>query len=273
MSLQDSPLGKQTHYIAEYAPELLHSIARTENRKELGIEAGSLPFWGMDIWNGYELSWLNGKGKPEVALAEFRIPCDTPNIIESKSFKLYLNSLNQTRFGSWDELQATLARDLARALGVDSLEVKLAPVTEPLRIQIPDNALCVDELDIEVDCYHPQAAFLTANPQCQAAETLVSHLLKSNCPVTGQPDWASLIVSYEGGQLSREGLLRYVISFREHQDFHEHCVERIFCDIMERCRPSRLSVYARYTRRGGLDINPLRSSHPMDIENLRLIRQ
>ncbi|GGY68092.1 NADPH-dependent 7-cyano-7-deazaguanine reductase [Cellvibrio zantedeschiae] len=258
-SIDSSPLGQKSSYVSSYDASLLFPIARAESRKALGLSE-QLPFYGHDIWTGYELSWLNLKGKPEVAVAEFVIPFDSPCIIESKSFKLYLNSLNQTKFSGFDEVKTLLLKDLSAAAGAD-VSVSLHPLRDSnLLIDFTFNATCIDGLDIEVDAYHPQPDILTADASCSVKETLCSHLLKSNCPVTGQPDWASVIVEYEGAKINHENLLRYVVSFREHQDFHEHCVERIFTDILAQCKPEFLSVYARYTRRGGLDINPFRSS-------------
>lgn len=274
-----NPLGRQTDYISTYAPELLFPIARIESRRALGI-VQQLPFYGQDLWTGYELSWLNKRGKPQVAVAEFVIPCDSEFIIESKSFKLYLNSLNQTRFGNLDEVRAILTRDLSAAAAAE-VNVCLYPLTAtnppPLsRVgQLP--GVCLDDLDVEIDCYHPHPEYLqlvNEKGNNLVEETFHSHLLKTNCPVTGQPDWASLVLGYKGRQIARDGVVRYLISFREHQDFHEHCVERIFCDLMERCAPDSLSVYARYTRRGGLDINPFRTTEAgLNAESIRLIRQ
>jgi len=272
-SVDASPLGQKTAYVSSYDASLLFPIVRNESRKALGISA-NLPFYGYDIWTGYELSWLNSKGKPEVAVAEFKIPCHSPCIIESKSFKLYLNSFNQTRFFSLDEVQSILLKDLSKVAGV-AIEVQLHQLGRSnLLIDAAYDAMCLDELDIEVDSYHPDPSLLAADASQEVKEILCSHLLKSNCPVTGQPDWASLFVEYSGAKISHESLLRYVISFREHQDFHEHCVERIFVDLWRVCKPGTLSVYARYTRRGGLDINPFRSSEiAMGPRIGRLIRQ
>ena len=259
-----SPLGKPTEYRSDYAPELLYPIPRQLKRAELGIAAGTQPFVGADIWNAYELSWLNPRGKPVVAVGSFRIPADSPNLIESKSFKLYLNSFNQTVFADLAAVVTTLQRDLSAAAG--------APVTakiEDLRgrpqnvIEYPQG-IALDELDIDCTDYQPMPELLsTVNaPETEKTEeTLYSHLLKSNCLVTGQPDWGMLVVRYRGPAIDREGLLRYVVSFRAHNEFHEQCVERVFCDLMARCRPQELAVWARYTRRGGLDINPFRASH------------
>jgi 7-cyano-7-deazaguanine reductase len=276
-SVDASPLGQKTAYISSYDAGLLYPIARSESRKVLGISA-DLPFYGCDIWTGYELSWLNSKGKPVVAVAEFKIPCDSPCIIESKSFKLYLNSFNQTRFSGLDDVKNTLLKDLSAVAG-NEVNVDIRNLSDSkLLVDVTYEALCLDGLDIDVDAYHPDPELLTVDASENVAESLCSHLLKSNCPVTGQPDWASLFIEYSGAKINHENLLRYVISFREHQDFHEHCVERIFVDVMRHCKPTSLSVYARYTRRGGLDINPFRANYPVEMLNSelkvgRLLRQ
>jgi len=258
-SIDSSPLGQKTAYISSYDVSLLFPIARSESRKALGISS-DLPFYGYDIWTGYELSWLNTKGKPVIAVAEFKIPCDSPCIVESKSFKLYLNSFNQTRFSGLDDVKNTLLKDLSAVAGSE-VGVDLRSLSDSnLLVDATYDALCLDELEIDVDTYHPDPSLLTADTSEDVVEVLCSHLLKSNCPVTGQPDWATLFVEYSGAKINHESLLRYVISFREHQDFHEHCVERIFVDLLRTCKPTKLSVYARYTRRGGLDINPFRST-------------
>ncbi|MFA9441219.1 NADPH-dependent 7-cyano-7-deazaguanine reductase QueF [Uliginosibacterium sp. sgz301328] len=258
IDVNESPLGKATAYRSEYAPELLFPIARSGKREEIGID-GVLPFVGEDIWNAYEISWLNLRGKPGVALGEFRVPADTPRLIESKSLKLYLNSFNQTRVASLDELRAMLTRDLSAAAGGE-VTVRLEPVGGATRALGLPQGVCVDELDIDIDRYQPDARLLSVGAAHVQDEVLYSHLLKSNCLVTGQPDWGMVAIRYSGNAIDREGLLRYVVSFREHNEFHEQCVERIFMDITRRCRPERLAVWARYTRRGGLDINPFRSS-------------
>lgn len=274
--MSHNPLGQQTEYISEYAPHLLFPIARSESRKQLGI-VSSLPFFGVDIWTGYELSWLDKSGKPVVAVAEFVIPCNSEFIIESKSFKLYLNSFNQTHFNSVDEVRAIISEDLSRTAKSD-IKVQIFPLHGSgagnyLTDIAQPEAVLLDELDVVVNNYHPEPELLTVGVE-QVEETLVSHLLKTNCPVTGQPDWASVFIRYKGNKILHKNLLRYLISFREHQDFHEHCVERIFCDLQRICKPELLSVYARYTRRGGLDINPFRSSDSQARpDSVRLIRQ
>ena len=269
-----SPLGKTTEYVAEYAPELLFPIPREPKWRELGIDPQALPFEGVDLWNCYELSWLNAKGKPVVAIGEFAIPARSPCIIESKSFKLYLNSLNQTRFANREALVEVLARDLYAAAG--------APVT--VRVRSLDEVAaegvarpagdCLDDLDIPIDRYGPpDAGLLVCDRSRMVSETLYSNLLKSNCPVTGQPDWGTVVIDYTGPALERAALLAYVVSLRMHGDFHEQCVERIYLDLKALLAPERLTVYARYVRRGGLDINPCRSTHAVSPDNRRLVRQ
>lgn len=253
------PLGRRVDYPDRYAPELLFPIERAPKRAELGIVRGA-PFFGEDRWNAYELSWLNPRGKPVVAIGSFRVPASSPRLIESKSLKLYLNSLNGARFESAEELRLRIAEDLSSAAGA-RVGVSVAPLERrPARELRAAEGELVDLLDIEVDRYTLAPELLRADTAApEVSETLVSHLLKSNCLVTGQPDWGTLVVRYRGHPIDRESLLRYVISFREHNEFHEQCVERIFMDIRSRCAPRRLAVWARYTRRGGLDINPFRA--------------
>ncbi|WP_250463199.1 NADPH-dependent 7-cyano-7-deazaguanine reductase QueF [Microbulbifer litoralis] len=257
---QNLPLGRETTYESRYNPQLLHPIERAISRAHLQIGEDALPFSGEDEWWGFELSWLNAKGLPRVAVAKFSFPATTPYMVESKSFKLYLNSFNQTRFDSDKVVRDILARDLGAAAG-GPVAVELFGVEDPgLTVQRPQGS-CLDQLDIEIRHYQPDAALLKLDAGGeQADETLYSHLLRSNCPVTGQPDWATVCIEYKGPALDREALLAYIVSFREHQDFHEHCVERIFCDLQKLAAFDQLTVCARYTRRGGLDINPLRSS-------------
>ena len=257
---ETSPLGQAVAYRDTYAPELLFPIERQLKRDELGIAAGALPFVGEDLWNAYELSWLDARGKPVVALGEFRVPATSPRLIESKSLKLYLNAFNQQRMASVDEVQSRIAADLSAAAGAEVGVVLMPLATRPQRRSAYPQGDCLDALDIAIDTYQPAPELLHATG-AEVDETLYSHLLKSNCLVTGQPDWGMLVVRYRGPAIDREGLLRYVVSFRAHNEFHEQCVERVFCDIMARCRPHELAVWARYTRRGGLDINPFRASH------------
>ncbi|HZV67640.1 MAG TPA: NADPH-dependent 7-cyano-7-deazaguanine reductase QueF [Telluria sp.] len=273
-SAEQSPLGKTSAYETQYAPQLLFPIPRQAKRDELQL-SGTLPFFGVDIWNAYELSWLNLRGKPQVAIATVTAPADSPNIIESKSFKLYLNSFNQTKLAGPDALLALLREDLSNGFGAPvQVTLTLPDAFQTLKMGELDGLL-LDRLDIEVDRYTPAPSLLCSNRDgAPVAETLVSHLLKSNCLVTGQPDWASVQVHYVGPQIDQEGLLSYLIGFREHNEFHEQCVERIFVDILRQCAPQKLAVYARYTRRGGLDINPWRSNFTgARPPNLRTARQ
>ncbi len=269
-----SPLGKPTEYAAHYAPELLYPIPRQLKRDELGIDPANLPFVGEDLWNAYELSWLNPKGKPVVAVGQFRIPCDSPNLIESKSFKLYLNSFNQTMFSSIEAVSATLENDLGRNAGAAvSVNIEDLSGRPQAAIDFPQGIL-LDTLDVTCDCYQPAPEQLQTRDEPIVEETLYSHLLKSNCLVTGQPDWATVVIRYRGRPIERTGLLRYIVSFRNHNEFHEQCVERIYCDLQRHCQPAALAVHARYTRRGGLDINPFRSSGEFPApDNAREIRQ
>lgn len=259
---EHSPLGKPSAYKTEYDPTLLFPIPRSPKRTEIGLADGkALPFFGVDIWNAYEVSWLNLKGKPQVALATFIIPADTPNIVESKSFKLYLNSFNQSKIASAEALQQLLHHDLSDATG-GTVQVRLVTESELNKQKMGElDGLLLDRLDIETDIYEPDPTLLKADhDESPVEETLVSHLLKSNCLVTGQPDWGSVQIRYVGAPIDQEGLLKYLISFRNHNEFHEQCVERIFVDVMRMCKPVKLAVYARYTRRGGLDINPFRTN-------------
>lgn len=277
---EQSPLGKAYSYIDQYDASLLFPLPRADKRGELGI-AGDPPFFGADLWTAFELSWLNPRGKPQLALAHFMVPCESPNIIESKSFKLYLNSFNNTVFADSDAVLAALRKDVSEALW------RGAPVqgSVGLRLIAPElfdrepmyelDGLSLDRLDIECSRYTPAPDLLRVTTgEAPVGEVLVSNLLKSNCLVTGQPDWGSVQISYTGDAIDQEGLLQYLVSFRNHNEFHEQCVERIFMDIWTRCKPIKLSVYARYTRRGGLDINPFRTSHPQKPPaNTRTARQ
>ncbi|WP_320822126.1 NADPH-dependent 7-cyano-7-deazaguanine reductase QueF [Reinekea sp.] len=273
MKPEQSPLGKNSAYIDSYDAGLLFPIPRLSKRLELGL-SNDLPFTGVDIWNAYELSWLNARGKPQVALAEFTVPAQSANFIESNSFKLYLNSFNQTCFESGERVRECLSQDLSQAAG-STVQVKVVPLhdAEAHVVFQSDAAECIDELDIEVDTYVPSPDALRVQDRV-VTERLVSHLLKSNCLVTGQPDWGSVYIDYTGPQIDRSSLLRYLISFRQHNEFHEQCVERIFVDLKAACRCDQLTVYARYIRRGGLDINPFRTDDPSaKAENIRHIRQ
>ena len=322
--LEHSPLGKPSAYIDQYDASLLFPIARAPKRAEIGID-GAAPFFGADLWTAFELSWLNLRGKPQVALAHFTVPCETLNIVESKSFKLYLNSFNNTRFANADEVKARLRADVSAAvwrangnlparsdLAAPGAAAPTAPGAAPLLLRGTQAAsatapawesraaaaptigvtllgaelfdrepvheldgLSLDRLDIECTRYTPAPDLLTVTRnEAPVSEVFTSNLLKSNCLVTGQPDWGSIQISYTGDQIEQGGLLQYLVSFRNHNEFHEQCVERIFMDLWTRCKPMKLAVYARYTRRGGLDINPFRTSFPAGLpRNVRHARQ
>ena len=270
----DLSLGKQVEYEYNYNPALLQGVPRSLSRDTLALDTASLPFSGIDTWTGYELSWLNSKGKPHVAILECNVPITSPNLIESKSFKLYLNSFNQTKFTSPDEVTQVLSRDLSSCAG-EPVEVNLLLPSAFGSLQFKEfSGTLLDDLDVEITSYSPDTSTLAVDETAASvSEMLMSHLLKSNCLITSQPDWASIQIKYEGKQIDHEGLLKYLISFRQHNEFHEQCVERIYCDIMQHCKPEKLTVCARYTRRGGLDINPFRSNFEAPYGNYRQARQ
>jgi len=271
--LNNSPLGKKSSYISQYDPSLLYPIPRSIKREEIKVP-NPVPFHGFDTWNAYEISWLNTKGKPQTAIAKININCHSKNIIESKSFKLYLNSFNNTCIEHINLLQNRLNEDIQKTVEgqvsvfLSSLDSILGQPIETFPGQ------CLDSLDIDCNSYMVNPDYLTAQSNQTVKEELYSHLLKSNCLVTGQPDWGSVHISYTGPKINKSGLLKYIVSFREHNEFHEQCVERIFMDIMTHCNPQYLTVQARYTRRGGLDINPVRSTHHVtEVNNIRMARQ
>jgi 7-cyano-7-deazaguanine reductase len=251
-------LGKSVDYEDTYSPGLLQPVPRSLSRTQIGL-TGDLPFHGADFWTGYELSWLTPKGKPQVAILQLSVPFNSPNLIESKSFKLYLNSFNQEKVIDTDHLIEILTKDLSNCAGA-LVKVDLVLPKQFSECQIIEfSGHCIDDIDIEIGEFELEPKLLRTSEN-KVHETLYSNLLKSNCLITNQPDWASIQIEYKGKAIDRESLLRYLVSFRLHNEFHEQCVERIFCDIMQQCRPQNLTVYARYTRRGGLDINPYRSN-------------
>ncbi|GKT22239.1 NADPH-dependent 7-cyano-7-deazaguanine reductase QueF [Acidovorax sp. SUPP3334] len=277
---EQSQLGRTSAYADQYDASLLFPIPRAGKRAEIGI-ADTAPFFGADLWTAFELSWLNLRGKPQVAIAHVTVPCETLNIVESKSFKLYLNSFNNSRFTDAAEVQARIRADVSEAVwrggqqsGTVGVKLLLPELFEREPVHELDGLL-LDRLDVECTQYTPAPELLSANhAETPVTEALTSHLLKSNCLVTGQPDWGSVRIHYSGPQIDQAGLLQYLVSFRNHNEFHEQCVERIFMDVWIRCKPIKLSVYARYTRRGGLDINPFRTSHPQALPaNVRTARQ
>ena len=271
---ENSQLGKSSAYIDQYDASLLFPIPRSVKRAELGL-SDSPPFFGADMWTAFELSWLNMRGKPQVALAHITVPCESPNIVESKSFKLYLNSFNNTRFADARDVRERIRSDLNALLGCGIGIKTIGPELLDREQILEMSGLNLDRLDVQCMHFTPEPELLFAEfDEAPVDEVLRSNLLKSNCLVTGQPDWASVQISYSGPQINQEGLLQYIVSFRNHNEFHEQCVERMFMDIWTRCKPHRLSVYARYTRRGGLDINPFRTSHPQALPaNVRTARQ
>ena len=266
-------LGKETRYSDSYDPNLLCPIPRVKARQSEQAPE-SLPFIGVDVWTAYELSWLNLDGLPQVAIVECIVPCDSASIVESKSFKLYLNSFIQTKFSSTEEVESHLVKDLSAATGA-IVEVTLYGLSEYQGIQpmSEPQGICIDRQSVVIDSYTPDASLLTTEANGSVNETLYSHLLKTNCPVTDQPDWASIYIFYQGKKIDQAGLLKYIVSYRQHQDFHEQCVEQIFLDVMAACSPTQLSVYARYMRRGGIDINPYRSTHSVRPPLFRQVRQ
>lgn len=274
MSLDNSELGKKSQYISKYDSTLLFPIPRKIKRDEICIDDNDLPFYGIDIWNHYEVSWLNLNGKPEVAIAVIEVPANSSSIIESKSMKLYFNSFNNSRFVNWEEVEKVIIKDLSQAANA-KVKVRLLNLnTQELTIGLP-NGTCLDNLDVVISEYLVKPDLLQVDTSNIVTEKLYSNLLKSNCLVTNQPDWATIFIEYTGVQINHESLLKYIISFRNHNEFHEQCVERIFVDITKYCQPTSLKVSARFTRRGGLDINPIRSSSQIvdECNNLRLIRQ
>ena len=270
----NNPLGKQVKYPEHYDPQVLVPIARSENRSLLGLSGQTLPFHGMDTWTIYELSWLDQRGKPQVGILRMVVPCTSSHLVESKSLKLYLGSFNQERFSDEQALLKVIRADLGKVLGeapalqIDSLDKDQPGFTQP-------QGICLDALPVDIEHYHPEPALLEAEGKGVVEERLYSHLFRSNCPITDQPDWATIVVDYAGPAISHEGLLKYLVSYRQHNDFHENCVERIFLDILRRCAPRQLTVQANFTRRGGIDINPFRSTEKINTQRdfPRYVRQ
>ncbi len=273
--MHEIPLGKHTAYPEQYAPEILFAIPRAHNRQSIQVLDGALPFRGYDLWRAYELSWLNARGKPQIMLGEFLVPATSPNLVESKSLKLYLNSLNQTRFDSAEHVKETIAHDLSAVAGAPVM-VQFTAVQDRHHFSItaPEGE-SLDSLEITIEKYTPSAALLRVHPVDIADESLYSDLFKSNCPVTSQPDWGTVVIQYRGPRIERESLLAYLVSYRHHEGFHEDCAERIFVEILQQCRPEFLGVTIHFLRRGGLEIVPVRSTEPalLDFPASRLIRQ
>lgn len=272
--MKDVPLGKVSPYPDQYAPGVLAGVARADARAALDIVPNGqpMPFFGVDIWNAWELSWLSPGGKPVVAVIEIEVPATSPNIVESKSLKLYLSSLAMSEFVSPDDVGRTVSRDLEAVVGAEvTVRISEGPTDGYPVSSLPGTL--IDNLSADCPAYEVDPAYLKLASDDVVEDALHSHLLRSLCPVTGQPDFASVLVEYRGPRIDPAGLLRYLVSYRQHQDFHEACVERMFMEIRNRCRCESLTVYARYTRRGGIDINPFRSTREGRAENLRMWRQ
>ena len=259
MPIPGNPMVKETSYPNSFDPSVLVPLPRSVNRTLLGLSE-SLPFVGQDVWYAYELSWLNTQGLPIVAIGRFTFPYDSPSLIESKSFKLFLSSLNQEKFNSKQEVVDLLSVHLSKCSGSD-LTIDLFDLNAAAVVIHSPQTICIDNLDVNINDYHPNSVLLHSDTNNIVEENLYSDLFKSNCPTTGQPDWGSMNIGYKGPTISREGLLAYLVSYRLHSDYHENCVEKIFVDIQEKCKPEILTVQANFLRRGGLDINPIRSTH------------
>jgi len=289
--MAENPLGKQVDYPQQYDPSQLFPVARAANRAAIGVNESDLPFKGYDHWRAYELSWLSESGLPQVATANIYVPCQSPNIVESKSMKLYFNSLNQSTFASSEQVQQCIATDLSKAAGADVKVTLHGPDTQVLESGLmPDSAVLLDtfgldtlNLDtstVEATNWQPDVALLKSAESVGEEgtglvhEQLYSHLFRSNCPITRQPDWGSILIDYCGQAISHPDLLRYIVSYRQHEGFHEHCVEMIFNDLLNTFNLDRLTVSINYLRRGGIEINPVRSTESTDFIKLpRLIRQ
>ena len=264
MDLHTGPLGEAAKYSEGYSTERLFPMPRVEGRSTVGLEQA--PAWvGADVWTGYEFSWLNTRGKPQVAVLRITVDAASTHIVESKSMKLYLNGYAQTRFDHADEVRGRLTADLSVAFGAQVQVALLALDDSQLEVALPAGQ-SLDDVDIEISDYQRNPSLLAlssgnvATDSKPVSEALITHLFRSLCPVTAQPDWASLTVAYTGAAIDRAGLLKYLVSYRQHQAFHETTIERIYTDIWQRCQPQRLQVRGYFLRRGGLDISPMRSS-------------
>ncbi|CAB0149799.1 NADPH-dependent 7-cyano-7-deazaguanine reductase [Pseudidiomarina piscicola] len=266
-------LGQATDYPEHYDANLLKAVPRQLNRTPIGLKQGvALPFHGTDYWTGYELSWLQPNGLPQVAMGYFSVPCSSANLIESKSFKLYLNSFNASQWQSWQDVEKALQHDLSDCAAAP-VKVQLVGLDDSEHAIGHWPAESIDDSQVAIEHYHYAPELLKHDSEQRVTEQLSSHLLKSNCLITNQPDWGSLYIHYQGRKIDRAALLRYIVSFRNHNEFHEQCVERIFMDLTQRLDIDKLTVFARYTRRGGLDINPFRSNFETAPTMTRLSRQ
>lgn len=265
-------LGQQQAYPQSYDASLLQIIPRTLNRQAIELDESALPFFGEDRWTAFELSWLTPSGKPQVAILQCQISADSINMVESKSFKYYLNGFNQAVFANHQVVQAQIQADLQAAV-VGQVSVSIIDLDDyPTQLAtLPGQ--CIDHHDLACTTYEYQPELLVTTSNQKVDEQLYSHLFRSNCLITNQPDWASVYIHYQGPQICHASLLAYLVSFRQHNEFHEQCVERIYRDILRHCQPSKLTVMARFTRRGGLDINPFRSNFESPMDDMRLARQ
>lgn len=269
-SIEKSPLSERSRYPSCYNSGILYPISRLDNRSQLISDPTTLPFQGYDLWHAYELSWLQPNGLPAAMIARFIIPANSPNLIESKSFKLYLNSLNNSTFENIKEVKSILEKDISTVLEAPAHVEFISPNQSTLQGTI--QGTCLDQIDTLCQHYQPNPKLLTTQ-QPNISETVYTHLFRSNCPVTFQPDWATIIVHYQGQTIDHASLLSYLVSYRNHAQFHEHCVEMIFSDIMNHCQPQKLCIEAKFTRRGGLDINPIRANYPINNTQPNTIRQ
>lgn len=275
MELHNSPLGKKVDYTVSqvYNPSLLFPIPREVKRQEIGINNDKLPFYGVDVWNHYEVSWLDNNGKPHVAMAVIEVPANSQFIFESKSLKLYFNSFNNHKFDNSDIVAKTLMSDLSHVTKVD-VRVQILPLTTNAFKINNLSGICVDDITTVITEYMVNPKLLKVSSSKVINETIYSNLLRSNCLITNQPDWATVIIDYSGKRIDHESFLKYIVSFRNHNEFHEQCIERIFMDILNNCNVDELTVIGRFTRRGGIDINPIRSNNAnYTPQNHRLIRQ
>jgi len=265
-------MGKTSGYPDSFDPELLVALPRSTNREIIGV-GDPLPFTGEDVWHAYELSWLNKQGLPTAVIGRFSFSCNSPCLVESKSFKLFLNSLNQEKFNDKKDVISLLTEHLSKCSG-DKVGIELIELDASADQTKTPEGLCIDGLNVEIKDYHPNSSLLSCDENNVIEEHLYSDLFKSNCPVTNQPDWASMSIYYKGSAISHESLLAYLVSYRLHSDYHENCVEKIFVDLQKKCKPQVLTVQANFLRRGGLDINPVRSTHGEYIKTpFRFIRQ
>lgn len=260
-------LGQSTSYPKTYAPDMLYPIPRALGRANLALPADALSI-GMDWWQVFEMSWLNLHGISQVAMARLAIPATSDYIVESKSLKLYFNSLNFTEFDNQQAVKATVEKDLSACLKTDvTLEIFEVNIANSLPISAPqgdciDNALDSSDKKIAIVSNVNPSSLTVAHQGASDSQLQIlhSHLLRSNCPVTNQPDWGTLEIQIDSQPIDRAGLLEYILSFRQHNGFHEQCVEQIFSDLTQVFAPKTLMVRAWYTRRGGIDINPCRVS-------------